>query len=113
MDVACFEWILASIPGGVPVSALHQWSSRHSRDGRDEMRTGGGLSFTKEQSSLQICKRSAHLTVCGYAFTTGSPAFSAGFAPFPEHESLTPTYTSDLTHKPKSTKVADRRRKPN
>lgn len=33
------------------MSALHQWSKRHSEDGRDEMRTGGSLSFNEEWSS--------------------------------------------------------------
>ena len=33
------------------MSALHQWSNRHSEDGRDETRTGGGLSFSEEWSS--------------------------------------------------------------
>lgn len=28
-----------------------QWSKSHSEDGRDEMRTGGGLSFNEEWSS--------------------------------------------------------------
>lgn len=33
------------------MSALRQWSKRHSEDGGDEMRTGGGLSFNGGWSS--------------------------------------------------------------
>ena len=60
MDGECFEWeTCLHSSRSTWVSALHQWSKRHSEDGRDEMRTGGGLSFNEEWSSpVDLRKRS-------------------------------------------------------
>lgn len=52
MDGECFEWeTCLHSSWSTWVSALHQWSKRHSEDGRDEMRTGGGLLLNEEWSS--------------------------------------------------------------
>ena len=52
MDRECFEWeTCLHSSRSTWVSALHEWSKRHSEDGRDETRTGGGLSFSEEWSS--------------------------------------------------------------
>lgn len=43
------------------MSALQQRSRRHSADERDEMRTGGGLSFNEEWSSpVDLSEHSQH-----------------------------------------------------
>lgn len=52
MDGECFEWeTCLHSSRSTWVSALHRWSKRHSEDGRDEMRTGGGLLLNEEWSS--------------------------------------------------------------
>lgn len=81
MDGECFEWeTCLHSSQSTWVCALHQWSKRHSEDGRDEMRTGGGLSFNEEWSSpVDLRKRSFG---ADYTFTTGSPPYCSQISVF-------------------------------
>ena len=55
------------------MSALHQWSKRRSEDERDEMRTGGGLSFNEEWSSPQGLRQHSQNCSVDDAFRNRNP----------------------------------------
>lgn len=91
MDGECFEWeTCLHSSRSTWVSALHQWSGRHSEDGRDKMRTGGGLSFNEQWSSPVDLHKHSQQSSMDYAFTTGTPPYcsqiSMGFTVYLKQE---------------------------
>lgn len=103
------KWMGNVLNGNLPpfltwVSALHQQSKRHSEDGRDEMRTGGGLSFNEEWSTPVDLREHSQLsgmdTPSQQEPRPTARSSRLDFTLYPKQESLTQTsYSPCWAHK--------------